>query len=329
MSLTHEKLSSRERALSALQLKESDRVPMFELEFQYPEEVVGKRFLMTGVNEEWERVIFRGVYENMIFSENSCKITEYNVSALVETCKKLGYDIIRPVFVPDLLKAIEFAKKISPDHLIMGSSGGLLGIPDGRSAAEVVRKVYTDRRAFSKEVMQRTNASIEWIRMQLDAGADLIMDCTDLCLKEGPFFRPSIYDELVFPCLKMEVEATHRGGAFFVMHTDGYLWPRLDGIVKTGIDALHSIDPSAGMRISDVKERYGDRIALCGNVDAATVLAYGSPADVVREARSCIREGAHGEGYFLTSSNCIYRGVPLANALALCDTGIRYGKYTP
>lgn len=319
--------SPRERALKALLLEEPDRVPMFELEFQYPEEVTGKSYIMAGVNEDWERVVFRGMYERMVSSGKGRNVTEHNIGVLVETCKKLGYDIIRPTFVPDPLMAIRIAKKIAPDHLVMGSTGGTLGIPNGSSAAEVVRKVYVERKSLEKEIARRTSASIEWIGMQLDAGADLVVDCTDLCLKGGPFFRPSVYEELVFPHLKMVVDATHRRGAFFIMHTDGYLWPILDGLIRTGIDALHSIDPSAGMKLSDVKERYGERIALCGNVDAATVLAYGSPEDVIREARCCIEEGARGGGYFLTSSNCIYRGVPPANALALSNTGIRYGKY--
>ncbi|MBO3803725.1 MAG: hypothetical protein JTT11_07665 [Candidatus Brockarchaeota archaeon] len=317
----------RERALRALLLEEPDRVPMFELEFQYPEEVTGQRYVLTGGNEAWEKVVFRGEYEKMVSSGKGRDVTEHNVSVLVEACRKLGYDVVRPAFVPDLLRAIGIAKKLAPDLLVMGSTGGLLGIPDGSSAAEVVRKVYLGGKGFAAELASRAEANLEWVKMQLDAGADLVVDCTDLCLKGGPFFRPSVYEELVFPNLKAVVGAVHARGAFFVMHTDGYLWPILEGLVNTGIDALHSIDPSAGMKVSDVKAKYGERIALCGNVDAASVLAYGSPADVAREARACIKEGAGGGGYFLTSSNCIYRGVPPANALALASSGMKYGKY--
>ena len=59
------------------------------------------------------------------------------------------------------------------------------------------------------------------------------------------------------------------------------------------------------MRLSEVKEKYGDRVALCGNVDAASTMVYGSPKQVAEEARRCIRDAAAGGGYFLTTNNCI------------------------
>jgi uroporphyrinogen decarboxylase len=319
--------SSRERALKALLLEEPDRVPMFELEFQYPEAVVGEPYIMTGNGEGWERVVFGEKYGQMVRSGRGIDVTEHNVSVLARTCSKLGYDIIRPVFVPDHLRAIRIARAIAPDLLVMGSTGGTMGVPDGGSMAEVVKRVYREFDAVASEMRLRVGQSIEGIRAQVDAGADVLVDCTDFCLKEGPFFKPSVYGELIFPHLRMMVDAAHKKGAHFVMHTDGNLWPILDDLIRTGIDALHSIDPSAGMRIMDVKGIYGDKIALCGNVDAAALLAYGSEGDVIREARRCIDEGAPGGGYFLTSSNCIYRAVPVANALALAKTGREYGRY--
>jgi len=114
---------------------------------------------------------------------------------------------------------------------------------------------------------------------------------------------------------------------FFIKHTDGYIWPIIDDLIATGIDALHSIDPSAGMRLSEVKERYGDKVALCGNVDAASTMVYGSPKQVAEEARRCIRDAAAGGGYFLTTSNCIYRGIPPINSLTLSKVGKKYGRY--
>jgi hypothetical protein len=40
-------MESRERAIRALELEEPDRVPMFELEFQYPEEIVGVGYVLS------------------------------------------------------------------------------------------------------------------------------------------------------------------------------------------------------------------------------------------------------------------------------------------
>jgi len=194
---------------------------------------------MTGVDESWEKVVFGEKYRRMISSGKEVDITEHNVGVLVRTCTKLGYDIVRPVFVPDGLRALQIAKRIAPDLLVMGSTGGTLGIPDGSNMAKIVKRVYTDLRTVAMEMRERVEASIEGIRMQVDAGADVVVDCTDFCLKEGPFFKPSIYKELIFPHLKMMVDAAHKKGIHFIMHTDGNLWPILENLISTGIDALH------------------------------------------------------------------------------------------
>lgn len=322
-------MKSRERVLRALELEEPDRVPMFELEFQYPELVIGKSYILWSSYGSWEQTVFRDALNKMKIEEDPVKVTRYNTEVLVETCIKLGYDIFRPAFVPDPIEAIRYARKIAPDLVIMGNSPGTgLGIPDGKSMFHMVRWAYTDPDGLRRLVEDRVRRSLEYIRLQIEAGAEIIVDCTDYALKSGPFFKPEFYYRVVFPTMKILVDETHKFGAFFIQHTDGNLWPIMNGLIDTGIDALHSIDPSAGMNLKEVKEKYGDRIALCGNVDAANTLFLGSPRDVINEARNCIRDAAYGGGYFLTSSNCIYRGVPIENVLALVKTGLKYGRYT-
>jgi len=320
-------MKPRERAQCALDLEEPDRTPMFELEFQYPEEIIGKGYVLGNEQTGWEMVVFRKRHREMVELGKGIDTTEHNTMVLAETCKKLGYDIIRPVFVKDQLKAIKLLKKIAPNHLIMGSTGGTLGIPDGKTMATIVHKIYTRPDEIKREMNERIKQSIQGIKQQADAGANLVIDCTDFCLKEGPFYPTTVYTEIIFPHLRMLVDTAHKKHIHFIMHTDGNLWPILKDLVATRIDALHSIDPSAGMKLAEIKERYGNKIALCGNVDAATTMAYGTPEQVAKEAKRCIRDAAAGGGYFLTTSNCIYMGVPPVNAITLAKTGRTYGKY--
>lgn len=323
-------MNSRERVLRALNLEEPDRVPMFELEFQYPELIVGEPYVLWNGYGSWEKIVFRGVLNKMEVVKDLVKATRHNVEVLVKTCLKMGYDVVRPVFVPDQVEAIRYACKIAPQLVVMGNSPGTgLGIPDGKSMWHLIRWAYTDPDGLKRAVEDHIRKSLELIKIQVEAGAEIIVDCTDYALKSGPFFKPEFYHKVIFPLIRLIVDETHKAGAFFIQHTDGNLWPILDGLIATGIDGLHSIDPSAGMRLKDVKEQYGDKVALCGNVDAAKTLLNGAPEDVAAEARKCIVDAAYGGGYFLTSSNCIYRGVPVENTIALAKTGLKYGRYRP
>ena len=60
-------------------------------------------------------------------------VTEHNSRVPVETCKKMGYDIIRVGFVPDPIESLRILRRLALDHLIAGSAGGTIGIPDGKT----------------------------------------------------------------------------------------------------------------------------------------------------------------------------------------------------
>jgi uroporphyrinogen decarboxylase len=76
-----------------------------------------------------------------------------------------------------------------------------------------------------------------------------------------------------------------------------------------------------------VKEKYGDRIALKGNVDCAQTLSYASVDEVVEETKEVIRKGAPSGGFILSSSNSIHASVKPENYLAMLDTLKKYGSY--
>ncbi len=161
----------------------------------------------------------------------------------------------------------------------------------------------------------------------IDLGVDAIMSGDDYANNQGPLMSPKHFKKFVVPYLKKIVDVSHQGGVPFIKHTDGYLWPILDDIVDTGIDALHPIEPKARMRLKDVKDKYGDAMCVMGNVDVAYVLPLGTIKETESEVRRCIREAASGGGYILSSSNSIHDGVKVENFRAMVKAARKYGKY--
>ncbi len=117
-------------------------------------------------------------------------------------------------------------------------------------------------------------------------------------------------------------------GLYIIKHSDGNLWPILDMIIDTGIDCLDPIDPLAGMDLAEVKAKYGDRVALKGNVDCAQLLTFGTRDEVIRATRTALNQGMPGGGFILSSSNSIHSAVPPDNYLALVETAREYGSYS-
>jgi hypothetical protein len=107
----------------------------------------------------------------------------------------------------------------------------------------------------------------------------------------------------------------------------GPLWSILDGLIDTGLHALDPLEPIAHMDIGEVKRRYGDRIAVAGNVDCGELLCRGSVEEVVEAVKETIAKAAPGGGHIVASSNSIHPGVKPQNYRAMLEAGRRLGTY--
>lgn len=159
------------------------------------------------------------------------------------------------------------------------------------------------------------------------AGVDVVVFGDDYADTRSTLMSPVHFREFVLPGLQRCVDAAHEAGAYVVKHTDGNIMPILDMIVGTGIDALNPLEPRAGMDIGLIKQRYGDRIALVGNIDCGHLLSEASPDDVRCVTRKTIRIAAPGGRYCLSSSNRIHSSVKPENLMAVVETLRQYGGH--
>jgi uroporphyrinogen decarboxylase len=168
---------------------------------------------------------------------------------------------------------------------------------------------------------------IRLMQRAIDAGADAIVSGDDYAARKGPLMSPRHFREFVLPYLARSVAAAHAGGVPYIKHTDGNLWSILDMMVEAGIDALDPIEPIAGMDIGEVKRRYGDRLALVGNVDCTRLLPNGAPAEVEEAVKETLAKAAVGGGHILASSNSIHPAVRPENYRAMVAAARRWGRY--
>ncbi len=161
-----------------------------------------------------------------------------------------------------------------------------------------------------------------------DLGAEGVICATDLAGQSGPVISPTLSREMILPHFKRLVNACHREGLLVIKHTDGDVTKlERDLLVESGIDGYHSIDPSAGMNLEEMKARHGDRLILCGNVDVTHILPWGKPEEIRREVLRCLGQGAQGGGYVLSSSNSLHSQIPLSNYQIMLDTAREFGRY--
>jgi uroporphyrinogen decarboxylase len=216
--------------------------------------------------------------------------------------------------LPGGMKVIAVSGKIfTLTWMLMGFNHfGLSLIMDEKLVADVFRRVA--------EIQFR---GLEQILAMPHVGAVWVVD--DLAFGSGPMISPQAFRDHVFPWYREMADRCHRNGLLFIMHSDGDLMPLMPDLIELGLDVLQPIDPSC-MNIFKVKEMYGDRLCLVGNVPNE-LLRSGTPDEVDRLVRDLIRRVAPGGGYCVGSGNSVPEWAAFENYMAMRGAALKYGAY--
>ncbi|RPJ38378.1 MAG: hypothetical protein EHM21_16930, partial [Chloroflexi bacterium] len=144
----------------------------------------------------------------------------------------------------------------------------------------------------------------------------------DLAFKSAPYVSPRTFRERILPHFRKVVANIRKP---WIFHSDGNLMPILDDLLSLGMNGLHPIEPGA-MDLAWLKQRYGQRLCLCGHIDVDT-LSRGTPADVEALVRQSIECAAPGGGYIAGSSQSITYSCKPENVRAMCAAILKYGQY--
>ena len=150
----------------------------------------------------------------------------------------------------------------------------------------------------------------------------------DLGYTEALMASPRVLRQYFFPWMEELAAIAHQAGMPFIMHSDGRLWEVLDDLIALGVEAIHPIEPKA-MDIYELKQKYGDRLALFGNIDLGytRIPGTGRPEDVRAEVRQRIKDLAPGGGYGVSSGAGVTRYVSMENFNAMREATFEYGRY--
>lgn len=309
-------MTQRERFLCALDRGIPDRVPTFELEFQLEEEFMGKRFLREDMLE--------GLSPSMVEE----KLKE-NARYIIDVYTALEHDAICVHYLSPEHQArtIELLREYSGDTFAIFVHGdGTLAIPDGNGMEEMAVMMYEEPEALKEICEKNVRGAMKSNEYMFKAGVDGFILCADYCFNKGPFMSPAMFSEFVFPYLAREIEHIRGMGGYAIKHTDGNIMPIIDQLVAAHPHALHSLDPMAGVDIREVKEKYGNQVALCGNVHCA-YLQTGTDQQVIDSCEYCLNWAKPGGGYIFATSNIPFKGMELKRYQLVLDVWRRMRDY--
>jgi len=372
-------MNSRERVVEALNLREPDRVPLFEMHIppKISSRILAKDDFVAGNTELCYDLMARGYDTN--------KLNERISEELVDLHDKTGLDFIR---VPGAYTKVKEIRRESEGIWVIDgkryrySAESLWNLDEPRyydpddvlrechqiNASKVDEAVFSILRHIVKRIRNRlflsfdadgswgpivsnpnlllsvmtwmytrpdvvealigayTSQAIKIGRAAIDEGADAILMCVDYGHATGPWMSPAKFRSFVKPALMRQIDAFNRKGAFAILHSDGNIAAILRDVVDAGIDAYQGIDVMAGMDLKAVKEEYGGRTCLIGNVNPR-IIEFGTKEEVKREVLRCIEDGAHDGGYILSASANISNNSNADNFLCMLDYARKIGRY--
>jgi uroporphyrinogen decarboxylase len=348
-------MTKKERVRAALAHREPDRVPAGEISIEagFANRLLGASFpgdyqhyerdrlvrerlgidyvnmgdwpsYDLGVNAEGYRV-YRSAYGDQYAVSG---FSRHMVRPLVPSMEQArGYRTPDPRQVTG---ALVRAFAADGDMFVFGQVGGPVTVLDeslGMEEYMMAALESTDDIQFLSEAVM--TFELEKARVLLDAGAEAILVGDDIAFNSGPFLPPRVMRQVVYPLYRWLIAEIkrHRGVPVF-LHSDGQLTPILDEIVACGFEGLHSLQPSAGMDIAEVKRRYGSVLTLMGNIDLDYVMTRAAPAEVVDTVKRTMDAAAPGGGFILGTCNALIDAVPCENALALYETARSYPAYS-
>ena len=306
-------MTHKERAAKALTLQIPDFVPTFELEFQLAEEMFGRKLVPDELNESELLKLSEKEQDKLLYDTAEFFAYVYG---------ELDYSII-PAYGPRISskpedgyvhsltkRFIKILKEVTQDKVMLGYHGdGTFAIPDGNRMYEFAYRIADDPDGIKKDARFWADFAVERNKRLQEAGIDCLFLCSDYCYNSGPFISPAMFREFITPYLYDIIAAARNQGLYTIKHTDGNIMPILDQLVECRPHALHSIDPMAGVDIKLVKELYGDKVALCGNVHCAA-MQTGTLQEVIDSATYCLTHAKPNGGYLFCTSNVPFKGMP-------------------
>jgi len=143
----------------------------------------------------------------------------------------------------------------------------------------------------------------------------------DMGFKTATLVSPETLRKYVLPWHKKLAQLSHSHGLLYILHSCGNLENIMEDLISdVNIDAKHSFE-DAIMPVTEVKKKYGDRIAILGGVDLDKLCRFEE-----KELRSYVRNILDtcmpGGGYALGTGNSVANYIPVNNYLTMLDEGI-------
>ena len=347
-------MTSRERIDTAFKHREPDRTPMYEYVLLNPiaSKLLGRRYAdYRGYSDEWTELVCEKGWEE--------SIRQY-VTDRLDLAQLLGHDMLyvtpNPMPGSSIESASESERQSASDpvesvrqrneeaqrsfakppeqiflvYIYLKAEMQKRGMDLPILAPAYAHGVWTDvdlmqTMLLAPEVAHNhfthaTRSALQYVEAYIQLGVDQIGVGGDFA-GNRPLISPDVYRRFIMPEVRAVSRRIHESGLWAINASDGNLWSVInDFLIGCEVDGYLEIDMNAGMDLHRLKQEYGDKTVLYGNMDCGSIMSFGSVDDVRSRTRECLEAGTGNGGHIFCCSNAITASVPLNNYIAMVAT---------
>ncbi|MCE5258144.1 MAG: hypothetical protein LLG44_03680 [Chloroflexi bacterium] len=200
------------------------------------------------------------------------------------------------------------------------------GLVEGTEIA--LSYLYYDEPEMIEELrLLEEQRQLKMMEMELDMHPDFILIGASGTIT---LQSPRIARELSLPTLKKLTHMARQAGVPTMLHSCGLERELVKMCVEeTELDCINPLEvpPMGDCNLAEIKQSFGSRIALMGNLHTTDVMLRGTVQEVEQAARKAVDDAGANGGFILSTGDQCGRDTPLENLRKLVEVCETYGRY--
>ena len=127
-----------------------------------------------------------------------------------------------------------------------------------------------------------------------------------------------LWREFIKPRMKRMYDAVKKTGKKVLQHSCGDIQEVFDDLIEIGLDCYQTVQPEI-YNLTEIKEKFGSRLAFWGGISTQAVLPYTDEAGVKKAVKDTLAIMRKGGGYILAPTHAIPHDVPEKNVIAMLE----------
>lgn len=167
---------------------------------------------------------------------------------------------------------------------------------------------------------------IKMAKRALELQVDYLGIWEDMAYKNGPMISPRTFREVMVPYYRKVTRYFRRKGVdVAIVDSDGDITSLIPLWLEGGVNGFLPLEVRAGVDAVSLREKYGDKIVLFGNISLESLIR--GPKAIDEELSWKLKHLLPGGGYIISTDHHIAPSVPYSHFMHYLKRVKEWGKY--